>query len=103
MRHQMEYLGSSLALVLDGTAQRLDVSRKLIQQCQQILPPPRGPRRQGQRLQLASSALAPQFLLTLEAFVQRDRLQLIHIAKVSEMLHALRCHLRLPRKDTRHT
>src|SRR5215467_4793999 len=77
MGRQSLRLGTLLHLLLHRLAQLRDDRIPSIQQLQQVVPSPAGPRSQGERLKLRTLG-APQPLLTTQTFVQRYRLQLIH-------------------------
>src|SRR6266700_676195 len=84
-----------LDFAFDGLRQLRNRRVQTIQQLQQIAASPARPRSQRERFQLLPSALAPQFFLATQAFVQRDRLQLIHNAR-ARLHHAMPMPQQLP-------
>ena len=78
MGHQADYLGPLPGFLLGSSREFLDRRMQSIQQLQQLLPSPAGPRSQRQLLQLGSPSFAPQLGLPAPALVHGQRLQLIH-------------------------
>src|ERR1700685_2771141 len=94
MGRQSLRLGKLLHFPLHRLAQLRDGWVQPIQQLQQVVPSPAGPRSQRERFQ-ARTFRTPQPLLTSQPFVQRYRLQLIHDPR-TRLHHAVAMPQQLP-------
>src|SRR5215467_5207423 len=95
MGHQTLRLWTFFRFLFDSLVQLCDRRIQSIQQLEQLASSPAGPWRQLEGLQFLPSTLPPQPLLTVKAFIQRHRLQLIHDPR-PRLYHAVPVPQQLP-------